>query len=257
MSSLLFAGDATSYLEITNNGANDLALETSDFTIEWYQYENDSNPFPRPFQINNYPSANIGLSNEGTLYFWYSGSPSALSYDGNTVRNNWRHFAIVRASGIVNVYIDGVSVFNQSITENFIANANLVIGNESITSNGAAFGGYMYYFHWMKGFAKYTSDFTVTTALPTFDNTYTKLLVTYAGAQGPLAAGFINNNVTMASLVPPNTPNPPPPTPSDPIYNRFKSLFTNNSQVYYKPGNMGSTSGVGGVGNYRKKAKYT
>lgn len=252
MSSFQFAGDATSYLNITNNSANDLALGTGDFTIEWYINETDSNSFPRHFSIGSYDTVPIiAMSNEGTIYFWHNGSPDSLSYDGNTIRNNWRHFAIVRASGVINVYIDGVSVLSQSNTESFGATYNLCIGNETIVSSDTAFGGDMLYFHWVKGFAKYTSDFTSTDTIPASIVGFTKLLVTSTAITGDLAPYL--NNVNVLNLVDP----PPRPTPSDPIYSRFKSLFTNNSQVYYKPGSMGSTSGVGGVGNYRKKAKFT
>jgi hypothetical protein len=37
----------------------------------------------------------------------------------------------------------------------------------------------------------------------------------------------------------------------------MKSLFTNNAQVFYKPGNFGSVGGVGGVVNGGRKAKRT
>ena len=42
-SSLYFIGDATSYLKIPATSEFDFG--TGDFTIEWYQYETDSNPF--------------------------------------------------------------------------------------------------------------------------------------------------------------------------------------------------------------------
>ena len=48
MSSLSFLGNATSYLRIPNT--NDFDFGTGDFTIEWYQYQTDTNYFP----INTY-----------------------------------------------------------------------------------------------------------------------------------------------------------------------------------------------------------
>ena len=66
MSSLSFIGNATSYLRIPN--VADLNFGTGDFTIEWYQYQTDSNSFPRIFQIGKYSvgaGISIGVSLEG------------------------------------------------------------------------------------------------------------------------------------------------------------------------------------------------
>jgi len=70
MSSLSFLGNSTSYLRIPNTNAFDFG--TGDFTIEWYQYQTDSNPFPRIFQVGNYTTGIfIGVSIErGILYYW-------------------------------------------------------------------------------------------------------------------------------------------------------------------------------------------
>ena len=47
MSSLSFLGNATSYITIPSTP--DLNFRTNDFTIEWYQYQTDTNSFPRIF----------------------------------------------------------------------------------------------------------------------------------------------------------------------------------------------------------------
>ena len=44
MSDLFFLGNETSYLRIPN--ADGFDFGTGDFTIEWYQYQTDNNPFP-------------------------------------------------------------------------------------------------------------------------------------------------------------------------------------------------------------------
>jgi hypothetical protein len=53
-----------------------------------------------------------------------------------------------------------------------------------------------------------------------------------------------------AAYVPPLAP-----APAFPV--TMKSLFSNNAQVFYKPGNFGSVGGVGGVVNGGRKAKRT
>jgi hypothetical protein len=67
MSSLSFLGNATSYLKIPNtDGFN---FGTGDFTIEWYQYQTDTNSFPRIFQVGNYTTGiSIGVSTEGSIF---------------------------------------------------------------------------------------------------------------------------------------------------------------------------------------------
>lgn len=57
MTSLSFAGDDTSFLLIPNT--SELNFGTGDFTIEWYQYQTDSNPFPRIFQMGSYDGGGI------------------------------------------------------------------------------------------------------------------------------------------------------------------------------------------------------
>lgn len=82
MSSLSFLGDATSYLRIPNSP--DFNFGTGDFTIEWFQYQTDSNPFPRVFQIGSYAAGtSIGVSIEGgSFYYWTNTSPNfATSLD--------------------------------------------------------------------------------------------------------------------------------------------------------------------------------
>jgi hypothetical protein len=66
-----------------------------------------------------------------------------------------------------------------------------------------------------------------------------------------LVSGFIYG---LLAYVPTPTPTPPPPPPP-PIFS-MTSLFTNNAQVYYKPHSL-APGGIGGVKNYRKKAKKT
>jgi hypothetical protein len=75
--SLLFGGVSNSNLSISND--IDFRMESEDFTIEWFQYQTDSNSFPRIFAIGNFPSTSIGVSIEGnTFFFWASGS--AISF---------------------------------------------------------------------------------------------------------------------------------------------------------------------------------
>jgi hypothetical protein len=183
-------------------------MGTGDFTIEWYQYQTDNNSYPRIFAIGNYPSTSIGISIEGgTLYFWSNGTFRGTISLG-TFRNTWIHFAIVRSSNTTKVYRNGVDSITWADTYNYTSASNLVIGNESSVSAGAAFGGYMAYFHVMKGFAKYTSTFQVPNTFPTA-TANTTLLLMASGFTGTSGNTVTNNNVGTFALLPFVAPSAP------------------------------------------------
>ena len=277
MSSLSFIGDYTSYLRIPNT--LEMNFGTGDFTIEWYQYQTDSNQFPRIFQIGAYNEVTtIGVSIEGgSFYFWSNGSANNATYlDSSVYKNQWVHFAISRASGIIQVFVNGISVFSMADGTNYSSSNDLVIGNETSVinvepsnptqvgnANQTAFGGILSYFSWVKGVALYTSDFTVPTDFPTVTSDYL-LLLTESSFDGTLGSTTINNLVTSSSNVPPGFPGspPPPPPPPPPIppftppTNMKRSLFANNAMVFYARGSL-APGGVGGVGNASIKARKT
>ena len=142
MSSLSFLGNATSYLSIpSSTGTN---MGTGDFTIEWYQYQTDTNSFPRIFSIGSYSSASMAVSIEGgTFYFWSNGSFRG-SMSLGTFRNTWIHFAIVRTSNTTRIYRNGAISITLADSFNYNSASNLVISNESIfnwTRTSRSFGG--------------------------------------------------------------------------------------------------------------------
>jgi hypothetical protein len=147
-----------------------------------------------------------------------------------------------------------------SDTNDFNSTEDLVIGNESVPSDVAAFGGYLSYFSWVKGVALYTSNFTVPTDFPIVTSDY-QLLLTESSFDGTLGNTALNNNVSNTTNVPPGFPgSPPPPPPPIPPFtpptNMKKSLFANNAMVFYTRGSL-APGGVGGVGNASIKARKT
>jgi len=251
MSSLSFQGNTTSYLEIPNS--NDFNFRTGDFTIEWYQYQTDSNSFPRIFQVGSYPAASIGVSIEGGNFLFWKGNTTYASVT-SVSRNQWIHFAICRASGTTQIFKNGISVYSQPDTTDFNNSTNtLTIGNESTRTNGAAFGGYLTYFSWVRGVARYTSNFTVSNQYPPVTNTQV-LLLKASDFGGTLGSSVVNQNVST-------TPNVPPGflqnnTGGNPVAKMFKSIFSNNAMVYYKPNSLASC-GVGTVRNSSIKSRKT
>jgi hypothetical protein len=258
MSSIYFLGNNTSYISIPDAAA--LNFGTQDFTVEWFQYQIDTNQFSRIFQKGTYSSTNIsiGVSIEGgNFYYWRNNSPYLVSSLTSTVyKNKWVHFAICRTAGTTTFYMNGVS-FGTPLadTYNYTNSENMIVSNESTLTSNAAFGGYMYYFHYMKGVAKYTANFTPTTSMVS-NTANTVLLLTASGASGSLGATITRTAGTF-SIVPTFAHTPSPvPWWFLPVMFGNRALFTDNNRFYYKPHSLAS-GGVGGVRNYRKKGRRT
>ena len=251
MSSLYFLGNDTSYLQIPNTDEFDFG--TGDFTIEWYQYQMDNNSFPRIFQVGDYSSeVTIGVSIEGgTFYYWTNGSPNSVTtLDSASYQNTWVHFAICRSSNVTKVFMNGVQIGSNLVdTNDFNGTSSLVIANESVYSTQASFGGYMTYFAWVKGIAKYTTNFTVSNDYPALTPNHTLLLSALA-FDGVLGGTVDNQNVGTVNQVPPGF-GVPPLLPS--LILR-KPMYSDNSLVFYKTASL-AAGGIGSVRNASIKSR--
>ena len=254
--SVYLAGNSTSNIVIPYDPSMDIDSST-DFTIEWYQYQTDTNRFPRIFQRGSYGTGTtIGVSIEGgSFYLWLlSGGNYIVGLDDVDYKNKWVHFAISRNSGTIRVFMDGILLASISDTSDLTSSEHLVIGNETITSTDAAFGGYISGFNWVHGEGYYTSNFTVPTSYTVGPNT--RLLIT-GTIQGSLAGTAISNNITPSNFEP--GPPLPPPTPY-PGYNDIPFIraqrrpVLSNNLIFYKPGSM-AACGVGSNTNWRAKRR--
>jgi hypothetical protein len=184
--SILLTASSTSGISIPNSA--DVQMGTGDFTIEWFQYQlANSGSFQRVFSIGSYPSQSIAVSQEGgdttkAIYLWASGGVQQ-----GVIRNlqgAWYHFAVTRASGSLRIFLGGTQIGTTAANSTNFNNAASVlrIGNESTTSSGAAFNGYITNFHWVKGTALYTANFTPPTQpITPVANTKLLLLATTSG----------------------------------------------------------------------------
>jgi hypothetical protein len=251
MSSLHFLGTATSYLSIPNT--NEFDFGTGDFTIEWYQYQTDSNFFPRIFQVGNHPTISIGVSIEGGSFLYWANNSYYLiaTLTNSSYKNKWVHFAISRSSGVTKVFMNGTSIGSISDTNNFNGTNDLTISNESTPSLQSAFGGYITYFTWVKGVALYTANFTVSNDYPTLTDDYV-LLLTASSFDGTLGNTVVNNNVSTVPIDFLSSNNNSSSQSTTQI--SLKSLYTNNAMVFYKPGSL-AACGVGSVRNSSTKSR--
>ena len=260
MSSLGFLGNRTSYLEVPASA--EFNFGTGDFTVEWYQYQTDSNPFPRVFQVGSYTTGiSIGVSIEGgRFYYWTNGTPRLIkNLLSAEYKNQWVHFAICRFSGVTTIFMNGQNIWSNPDTTNFQGVNNLIVANESTPSDIASFGGYITYFSWVKGVALYSANFTFSKTYPIV-NDKTVLILTAISFNGILGSTTLNRNVSTVAIVDEgfdstyDPPSPPVPTPPTVVYT--KPLFSNNSLVFYKAGSLAS-GGVGGVRNSSAKSRRT
>jgi hypothetical protein len=168
------------YLKIS--GAN-LAAGTSDFTWELYTYVPASGAF-QTFIDSRTGTANQGLFiglNTGTLTpIIYNESTLLFTSSISLVANTWNHVALVRNSGTIVVYINGVSggSFSNSYT---LSSTNYgIASNFNVASNYLS--GYISNLRIVNGTAVYTANFTPPTApLTAITNTSLLLSGTNAG----------------------------------------------------------------------------
>jgi lipid-A-disaccharide synthase-like uncharacterized protein len=158
--SYLLPNSSTSYVYVP--GQIGYAFGTGDFTIEWFQYETDTNAFPRLFWYGSSPS--LGMSFEGSYYLWPS--VTALGTKG-TVTNAWHHYALVRISSKVYFYKDG-TIVNSGGTTNTTnvtdTTSNFVWGARPGGLASEQYGGYLTNIRMVKGLGVYTGNFTVPTS---------------------------------------------------------------------------------------------
>lgn len=150
-------GSVNSYLLVS--GQTGFAMGTGDYTIEWFQYETDTNNFPRIFWYGSTPS--LGVSLEGSYYLW----PGVVSMGTKgTITNAWHHFALVRISGRIYFYKNGTLVSTAggivNTTNITDSTSNFIIGAKIGGLSSEQFGGYITNFRIVKGLGVYTGNFT-------------------------------------------------------------------------------------------------
>jgi hypothetical protein len=158
------------YLSLASNAA--FAFGTADYTIEGWFYTTSNSGRLWFFGTN---TDNVDLNGSGGIFYWNGSQYQSAT---NTVinLNTWQHIALVRASGTITLYVDGVSVMSQSgIGYDSSSNRTLEIGYSSSQGNGY-FNGRISNFRIVKGTAVYTANFTPATQ-PLYPITNTVLCI--------------------------------------------------------------------------------
>ena len=150
-----------------NSPSEGLVLGTGDFTIELWtnlsaytQYGHFVNVY------NGTPQTGawfLRMNNTNQSWQWQNGANggasgfAALNSSSNLSLNTWHHLAVVKNSGTVTSYQDGISVGSYSDTQSFVAD-RLSIGADG--TGGYPLNGYIENLQILKGVAKYTANFT-------------------------------------------------------------------------------------------------
>lgn len=164
--SALFDGTVNSTLQAQTSP--DYIVGTGDFTIEgWYYLTAFTGVAGGFFQLSNggylgSPANSLAVGTVGTgAWQIYANGTNTNSTSGAPVLNTWTHFALVRASGVTKLYIDGTSVLSITDTANYTA-SYLHLG--AINASGYTLQGNLDEFRITVGVARYTGTFTPPTA---------------------------------------------------------------------------------------------
>ena len=159
---------------LTVPAGTDFAYGTGDFTVEgwfyatstlaafgsmlWSQVASGHNYF--------YVAAGEGASPVVNNFIQFvgaaSGGGSPIYSSTRFSLNSWNHFAVVRISGLIRVYLNGVGGTATSNTTNF-NNTTYVPNIARYTGGTSWFPGYISNLRVVKGVGVYTGDFTVPT----------------------------------------------------------------------------------------------
>jgi hypothetical protein len=210
------AGGVLVQTNVSYPNDTNLAIGTGAFTIEWFQYYEDSDINAIVFSIGTF---GVGAGNE--ICIVYTGTQLFLFVDGSSTsvlsavtKNVWEHVAVVGngaadGSRNVKVYVGGVLKLTRTINYDITqTTSDLRIGNQTDASiaNGN-YAGLITNFRWVKGTEVYTGNFTPPTqALTAISGTELLLLASnetdVVKDSSPANRTPTNTGVVFSSLTP-------------------------------------------------------
>ena len=176
-----FDGDGDN-LTVPETASDEFTFGTGDWTIEGFVYfpvlpHTEYNTLVTTATPTNNQGIWFGTNNNGL--WWANTAPAGSGWLGGStgvsaVAKKWYHFAYVRNSDVIKVYIDGVEIYSRSDSSELSnTNNSITIGGRSSSSQDS--NSYLSNVRVVKGTALYTSNFTPPTE-PLTNVTNTKLL---------------------------------------------------------------------------------
>ena len=170
-SSLYIGGGSSNWVVVA--GSSDFNFGTDDFTIECWIYRNGTS-YGFVFETRGGEDT---TSTDGIGLYMGSGGNNEIGVAVNRsnvilinqdhqTNDQWQHFAVVREGSTMTLYIDGTARGTGSNSTDFNRNRPFRLGNlHNASSNGGyGFPGYIDDFRVTKGLARYTSNFTPSSA---------------------------------------------------------------------------------------------
>jgi hypothetical protein len=150
---------------------NDAALRpgTGAFTVEWFQYYQDSDTNAIVFSIGTFGTNDLCIVYTGTTMFLFTDGTSTSQASAVT-KNVWQHVAVVGNGGAdgsrsVSVYVGGQLVLTRTANYNINQTDALRIGNQTdATVANGNYAGLLTNFRWVVGSRVYTGVFTPPTS---------------------------------------------------------------------------------------------
>lgn len=210
--SLELTNGSNSFLLVQNSA--DFAVGAGDFTVEWFQYATSITLYMRCFSIGAYSDGcTLAVASQsGQMYFWIASSANGVGAacgSHGTITDGWHHFALVRASGNVKLYKDGVNLSGVGVSNsnNATYNAGHYFSIGAETTDGVAgtipgsveFNGKISNFRFVKGTALYTSDFS--TPAINIDNVAGTELLLLCKRTAPTLDSAKNRSVSIVNNV--------------------------------------------------------
>jgi len=144
------------------------SLGTNNFTIEMWVYPMSATGYQCILLLGGsapYIYLGINTGSSGTPFMW--NDANVIVGSQNFTINAWQHWAIVRSSGTVTMYLNGTNIGSASFTGNLVDNLGLYLGATNASTQ--YFTGYINDLRVTRGIARYTSNFTPPTqAFPLF-----------------------------------------------------------------------------------------
>ena len=169
-SSMYFDG-STGYLTTPSNSLSLYSFGTGDFTVEFWLYSNDtSGGIVCPANAFGTGYWGLGINASNLIWQSSSGVTNLLTNSATSILNNaWHHVAVVRSSGTLKMYFDGVaqSTTVSDSTNYTFASSGLQIGSDSIQGSSGMNVGYLSgYIDDLRitKYARYTANFTPPTS---------------------------------------------------------------------------------------------
>lgn len=167
----------TSYLSLA--ASSDWAVGTGDFTVEWFQYQQNNGNENFIFDLGTSDNLAVSVASGGNkLNVYVNGAKVSTPTISNSL-NTWYHAAISRVSNNLYVYMNGTRIDNIPNLSNVTDNTStFYIGCENPGSpTGDNWPGYIASFRFIKGVGLYSGTTLTIPISPLPATAETKLLL--------------------------------------------------------------------------------